>query len=693
MKPTVISVVSNPTSGKAGDKIGVTATFSVAVDNATAKLGTSDVTWKSGEDTAVWVGEVEIPTSSETDMEWTYTIQGFSDTHGNLGEPITTGSVYLTPSITVDVISGGVINSSDITNVVVSGNTSRFDDSQKVTLVLSNSKDAQTETAEANVQGDGSWSMVAQDLTGWPDGEVTATVTGSNQHGIAAEAVTETATLSTAKPTLISVVSNPTSGKTGDKIGVTATFSVAVDNATATLGTSDVTWDSGQGSATWTGEVEIPSSSAVDTEFAYTVKGFSDTHGNLGELITSGAVYLTPSITITPITGGVINESDAANLIISGTTTRFDAGKEITVVFSNSKDSSSLPTVIATVDSDGNWTAGGANLSSWSDGTITVKATGSNQHNIAAKEASETAQLSTEKPTLISVISNPTSGKAGDKIGVTATFSVAVNNATAKLDASDVTWKSGEDTVVWVGEVTIPSSSAADTEFTYTVKGFSDTHGNLGDESTSGAVYLTPSITITPITGGVINESDAANLIISGTTTRFDAGKEITVAFSNSKDSSSLPTVIATVDSDGNWTAAGANLSSWSDGTITVKATGSNQHGIAADEVTSKADLVTTKPIVSNVTLNPINPSNGDSVQVTIRFNENVSDVSGSLGQPIDFSSVTAPTNEWVGTISSLNVGVESKKDLIVSAGYKDTSGNFGDEYTEQVNVTPVNYF
>ncbi|MBB1316020.1 hypothetical protein H5091_21310, partial [Aliivibrio sp. SR45-2] len=96
-----------------------------------------------------------------------------------------------------------------------SGNTSRFDGSQKVTLVLSNSKDAQTETVEANVQSDGSWSMAAQDLTGWPDGEVTVTVTGSNQHGIAAEAVTETATLSTAKPTLISVVSNPTSGKAG----------------------------------------------------------------------------------------------------------------------------------------------------------------------------------------------------------------------------------------------------------------------------------------------------------------------------------------------------------------------------------------------------------------------------------------------------------------------------------------------
>ncbi|WP_196582639.1 hypothetical protein, partial [Aliivibrio fischeri] len=100
-----------------------------------------------------------------------------------------------------------------------------------------------------------------------------------------------------------------------------------------------------------------------------------------------------------------------------------------------------------------------------------------------------------------SVVSNPTSGKTGDRIGVTATFSIAVSNATAKLSSSDVTWTSGQDTAVWVGEVEIPSSSAADTEFAYTVKGFSDTNGNLGDESTSGVVYLTPSITVDPISG------------------------------------------------------------------------------------------------------------------------------------------------------------------------------------------------
>ncbi|MBB1316024.1 hypothetical protein, partial [Aliivibrio sp. SR45-2] len=79
------------------------------------------------------IGEVEIPSSSAADTEFTYSVKGFSDTHGNLGDESTSGAVYLTPSITVDAISGGVINSSDITNVVVSGNTSRFDGSQKVT--------------------------------------------------------------------------------------------------------------------------------------------------------------------------------------------------------------------------------------------------------------------------------------------------------------------------------------------------------------------------------------------------------------------------------------------------------------------------------------------------------------------------------------------------------------------------------
>ncbi|MGF1903470.1 hypothetical protein, partial [Aliivibrio sifiae] len=164
---------------------------------------------------------------------------------------------------------------------------------------------------------------------------------------------------------------------------------------------------------------------------------------------------------------------------------------------------------------------------------------------------------------------------------------------------------------------------------------------------------------------------------------------KVTLVLSNNVDAQTK-NAEANIQGDGSWSMAAQDLSGWPDGEVTATVTGSNQHGIAAEAVTETANLSAAKPTVSSVTLNPVTPSNGDSVQVTIRFNENVSNVSGTLGQPIDFSSVTAPTNEWVGTISSLNVGVESKKDLIVSAGYKDTSGNFGDEYTEQVNVTPV---
>ncbi|MUH97257.1 tandem large repeat, partial [Aliivibrio fischeri] len=516
-----------------------------------------------------------------------------------LGDESTSGVVFLTPSITVDPISGGVINSSDITNVVVSGDSSRFDNSQKVTLVLSNNVDAQTKTTEATIQGDGSWSMAGQDLTGWPDSVVTATITGSNQHSIVAEAVTETAQLSTAKPALTSVVSNPTFGNAGDKIGVTANFSVAVSNATAKLGSSDVTWVSGQDTAVWVGEVEIPSSSAADTEFAYTVKGFSDTNGNLGDESTSGAVYLIPSITVDPISGGVINSSDITNVVVSGDSSRFDNSQKVTLVLSNNVDAQTKTTE-ATIQGDGSWSMAGQDLTGWPDSVVTATITGSNQHNIAAETVTETAQLSTAKPTLTSVVSNPTSGKTGDRIGVTATFSIAVSNATAKLSSSDVTWTSGQDTAVWVGEVEIPSSSAADTEFAYTVKGFSDTNGNLGDESTSGVVYLTPSITVDPISGGVINSSDITNVVVSGDSSRFDNSQKVTLVLSNNVDAQTKTTE-ATIQGDGSWSMAGQDLTGWPDSVVTATIRGSNQHGIAAKEVTETTQLSTARSTLTSV--------------------------------------------------------------------------------------------
>ncbi|OCH27521.1 hypothetical protein A6E13_07180, partial [Aliivibrio fischeri] len=424
------------------------------------------------------------------------------------------------------------------------------------------------------------------------EGSYTSTIT------VPGNAATRGVVVKGVLPTVSNTVFNPIHADNLKTVEVKVDFSVSVSDVKATLLTAPVSWISGQGSDKWVGNVVVPASS--DDQLILVVSEFTDTYGNVGEADNSGVLYLTPSITITPITGGVINETGAANLIISGTTTRFEAGKEVTIAFSNSKDSSPLPTVTATVGSDGNWTAASANLSSWTDGTITVKATGSNQHGIAAEAVTETAQLSTAKPTLTSVVSNPTSGKTGDRIGVTATFSVAVSNATAKLGSSDVTWTSGQDTAVWVGEVEIPSSSAADTEFAYTVKGFSDTNGNLGDESTSGAVYLIPSITVDPISGGVINSSDITNVVVSGNTSRFDNSQKVILVLSNSKDAQTK-TAEATIQGDGSWSMAAQDLTGWPDSVVTARVTGSNQHGIAAEAVTETAQLSTAKPTLTSV--------------------------------------------------------------------------------------------
>ncbi|GEK12071.1 hypothetical protein AFI02nite_01070 [Aliivibrio fischeri] len=290
-------------------------------------------------------------------------------------------------------------------------------------------------------------------------------------------------------------------------------------------------------------------------------------------------------------------------------------------------------------------------------------------------------------PSVSDVVFDPVHANNGDTVKVTVDFSTNVTNASAHLGANAVTWTEGVSTAKWIGTVDVPAT--LNDQLSLTVTGYVDTNGNVGDADTSGILYLTPSIVINTISDGLINESEAANVVITGSSTRFTSGDNLTLSFSNSADSTAIPSESVTIDGSGNWTTSALDMSSWLDGTITTEITGTNQHSIAAPSVSGTVTLNKAKPTVSSVAVTPTTPSNNSSVQVTIRFSENVSNVVAFLGQPIDFSSVTAPATEWVGTISSLNVGVESYKELIVSAGYENVVGNQGNMYSEQVAVTP----
>ncbi|MGF1807865.1 Ig-like domain-containing protein, partial [Aliivibrio sifiae] len=109
-------------------------------------------------------------------------------------------------------------------------------------------------------------------------------------------------------PTVSNTVFNPIHADNLKSVEVKVDFSASVSDVKATLLTAPVSWISGQGSDKWVGNVVVPASS--DDRLILMVSEFTDTYGNVGEADNSGVLYLTPSITVTPITGGVINESD-----------------------------------------------------------------------------------------------------------------------------------------------------------------------------------------------------------------------------------------------------------------------------------------------------------------------------------------------------------------------------------------------
>ncbi|PQJ84391.1 hypothetical protein [Aliivibrio sifiae] len=383
----------SPTYANSGDSVNITIDFSEETLNAEAKLGVNTVTWISGQDTSEWIGEVSILSASPTDTELAYTVQGFSDTHGNLGDSITNGVVYLTPSITVDAISGSVINSSDITNVVVSGDTSRFDDSQKVTLVLSNNVDAQTKNAEANIQGDGSWSMAAQDLTGWPDSEVTATVTGSNQHSIAAKAVTETATLSAAKPTVSSVTLNPVTPSNGDSVQVTIRFNENVSNVSGTLG-QPIDFSSVTPLAIeWIGTIVFLNVGVESYKDLIVSADYENAFGNKGDAYNE-QVAITPEITLGLVAGDdVIGTDDSDRLVITGTSLGFAEGDNLNIIVQSVDQGAKNFNQTVQVQRDGTWTTTTEDISAWRNSNITITLDGINASGVNATTVSRTVSL------------------------------------------------------------------------------------------------------------------------------------------------------------------------------------------------------------------------------------------------------------------------------------------------------------
>ncbi|WP_255199226.1 Ig-like domain-containing protein [Vibrio sp. JPW-9-11-11] len=192
-------------------------------------------------------------------------------------------------------------------------------------------------------------------------------------------------------------------------------------------------------------------------------------------------------------------------------------------------------------------------------------------------------------PILTNATFTPGYQAIGESVGVRLEFDKELQSATATLGGTTISSLAATaDKKVWTGNVTVPSSS--DRSVGLVVSNYTDTLGNVGDDNTTYALPITPTIAIGSINGGnTVNASDAAAVAITGSSTRFESGESLTVQASDT-NGGKTPETSVNVSGDGSW-SVNLDMSALQDGQITVTVKGENNLGAIAEQAEGTTTL------------------------------------------------------------------------------------------------------
>ncbi|WP_456295693.1 tandem large repeat [Vibrio sp. AK197] len=680
--PTLDGLTFTPSYQKIGENVTLQLTFNKAVASPEVSLGDTSInSLTSNGDRTQWTGQVRVPSTSSNQLQ--VSVSNYRDDVGNVGAENTQYSLAITPSIGLNSLPD--VNSQNVSAVSVSGTSTRFNANDSLDLVFSDGNDQVT--AKATVSDGGNWSTQA-DLSGLKDGTITVTVNGINALGAVADEVASSLELEQTLPELSSASMSLAMASEGDEVTITANFDKAVSEPSAsTLGGNNISWTSQSGeSATWTGSYIVPSLNSDVQELELIIAGFSDEAGNSGSsTVATQKLLITPMITLNDVSDA--NSSNAGAVIISGTSSRFIEGETLSVKVSHG--SQEIEESVS-VDASGSWTAS-VNVESFSDGTVNVTVSGTNQVGAIAERATGSFTLEQTRPALTSASMSPAMVSEGDEVTITANFDKAVSEPSAStLGGNNISWtsQSGES-ATWTGSYIVPSMNSDVQELELTIAGFSDEAGNSGESTVaSQKLLITPTITLNDVSDA--NSSNAGAVIISGTSSRFIEGERLSVKVS---DGSQEIEESVSVDASGSWTAS-VNVESFSDGTVNVTVSGTNQAGAIAESATGSFTLEQTSPELSSASMSPAMASEGDEVTITANFDKAVSEPSTSTlgGNSISWTSQSGESATWTGSYIVPSLGSDVQDLELIIAGFSDEAGNSGSSTvaSQKLLITPT---
>jgi len=642
-----------------------------------------------------------------------------TDTAGNTSTPATQ-SITLdnaapsVVSITTPIETDGIVNAAEDNDVLIAG--SGAESGNTVTVSISDGSSSVSRTVTADSSGNWTLSGSELDVSGLNNGTLTVSATQTDTAGNTSTPATQSITLDNAAPSVVSITTPiETDGivNAAEDNDVLIAGSGAESGNTVTVSISDgsssvsrtVTADS---SGNWT-----LSGSELDvsglTNGTLTVSATqTDTAGNTSTAATQSITLdnAAPSVLsiTTPIEGdGRVNAAEDNDVLIAGSGA--EAGNSVTVTISDTNNSQVSRTV--TADSSGNWTLSGSELdvSSLTNGTLTVSATQTDTAGNTSTAATQSITLDNAAPSALS-ITTPIEGdgivnaaedndvliagsgaEAGNSVAVTISDGSNSVSRTVTADSSGNWTLSGSELDV-----------SALTNGTLTVSATqTDTAGNTSTAATQSIILdnAAPSaVTITtPIeTDGIVNAAEDNDVLIAGSGA--ESGNTVTVSIS---DGSSLVSRTVTADSSGNWTLSGSELdvSSFNNGTLTVSATQTDTAGntstaatqsITLDNAAPSAVTITT-PIETDGIVNAAEDNDvliagtgaesGNSVTVSI------SDGSSSVSRTVTADS----SGNWTLSGSELDVSGLNNGTLTVSATQTDTAGNTSTAATQSITL------
>ncbi|MDO6493074.1 Ig-like domain-containing protein [Cellulophaga sp. 2_MG-2023] len=498
-------------------------------------------------------------------------------------DPIILDNTVPTIDIDTPIEGDDIVNTTEDKNVTISGTTTDVEDNQIVTVTLSDGSNTVTTTAivTGNV-----WTAADADISGLNNGPITVTADVTD---VALNPATdnEAITLDNILPSInittpIEVDDIVNAAEDGD-VTISGTTVGVEDNQTVT-----VTFSDGTNTITTTATVTGNAWTAADADISSLTNGTITVTADVTDVALNPAsdndpVTLDntiPSIDITtPIeVDDIVNAAEDGDVTISGTTTDVEAGQTVTVTFDDGTNP--VVTTTATVNPDGSWTATDADISMLNNGTVTVTA---DVTDVALNPATDNDPVTLDNT--IPTIDITTPIEVDDIVNAAEDGDVTISGTTTDVEAGQtvtVTFDDGTNPVVTTTATVNPDGSwtATDADISMLNNGTITVTADVTDVALNPAtdndpVTLDNTIPIIDITtpievDDIVNAAEDGDVTISGTTTDVEAGQTVTVTFDDGTNP--VVTTTATVNPDGSWTAADADISMLNNGTIAVTA-------------------------------------------------------------------------------------------------------------------------